>query len=224
MRSTSGMGVMYSPSSSTQESGLASVRASSQRERKAEDRQEIDKKSRSRYWTIRRCYVLSPVLLLLPLRSALSASSLWNKIYLLLLSLGFVTGAKEEESENVCCLVVEKASKHRREANGQYNIIFFCSCNTVFLWRLSFFLVPIRSGHSVLLNSNISQLSINVETDNKQRFRLEVHPKKQRLNLLKCCAGRVTCAKIIIWRPPRGESKSSNWSEISCESAGLDCH
>lgn len=37
-----------------------------------------------------------------------------------------------------------------------------------------------------LLNSNISQLSINVETDNKQRFRLEVHPKKQRLNRLKC--------------------------------------
>lgn len=85
------------------------------------NRQEV---TRSRYWTIRRCYVLSPVLLLLPLRSALSASSLWNKIYLLLLSLGFVTGAKEEESENVCCLVVEKASKHRREANGQYNIIF----------------------------------------------------------------------------------------------------
>lgn len=44
MRPASGMSVMYSPSSSTQESGLASVRASSQRERKAEDRQEIDKK------------------------------------------------------------------------------------------------------------------------------------------------------------------------------------
>lgn len=77
-----------------------------------------------------------------------------------------------------------------------------------------FFLVPIRSGHSVLLNSNISQLSINVETDNKQRFLLEVHPKNQRLNLLKWCADRASnvCENnyLTTQAAARGESKSSN--------------
>lgn len=106
--------VLYTAQSSTQESSLGQC-SSLQRERKEveDDRQE---RSDSKYWTIRRCYVLSPLLLLLPLRSALSASSLWNKIYLLLLSLGFVTGAKKKSLKNVCCLVVEKAAEHRREA------------------------------------------------------------------------------------------------------------
>lgn len=99
--------------------------------------------------------------------------SLWNKsTYFYIIRLCPGTGRRRIWKTCVVWLLKKARAREAERRSKTDNITYFFSVvviSDLFMTTL-FFSHTSRTNHSVLFNSNISQLSINIETDNKQRF------------------------------------------------------
>ena len=146
---------------------------------------------------------------------------------------------EEEFQKRVLCLAGwwkkgnKRRQRRRSKADNITNIFFFCSCNIGSFMTTLFFVShtsPFGWRAYLLFNSNISQLSINVETDNKQRFLScrtqlflffpgHIESIRSKLKVSWKCAIEINCDVKVI--KVKAKKKNKFWNNLSREGKKL---